>query len=205
VPFVAFVVPWLKPRRVPLTAGLLFLAGLLVLVHAAGWGTDLLGLHRVDLPHEPWQTMTWLLLHDTWAQVIAAWAGLMTGLTMTSRAVGRRGAWGTLLIATATATGMAAALPGGLSRLSWPAPGGVVPVYAAFGMGIVAWWKMRHELTYRRRADWIAGFGTIALVVIALAAPVVRGTVFRPHLLAAALIGALGVALLERHWEPAVR
>jgi len=206
VPFVAFVLPVLAPRRVPLTVGLLLLAlGMVIAGPGDAERATILGLSPGALPHEPWRTLTWLFAHGSWAQAIASWAGLLAGMTMTSRAIGPRGAWGVLLTALTASTGLAAALPGGLSALTWPALGGVVPVYAVFGMGVVAWWKMREELTYRRRADWLAGFGTIGLAVTALAAPVIRHAPLRPHLFAAVLIGGLGVALMERHWEPSIR
>jgi hypothetical protein len=168
MPFVRFALPVGRP----LLWDVLLLAAVLVTLQvvAAISGVDLVGALALEggrVGHQPWRLLTWVTVQADWLGVATAAVGLVVGMTMASRWAGRRISWAGLA--------GAALLPG---MYAWWAlePGEVLAgasaaLYAALGMGFGAWFQLRHELTYRRRADRIAAFGALGLVALALAVP----------------------------------
>ena len=165
MPFTRFAFPVLRPRRLDLVA----LAVALVVLHAVSLGAGLdatgtLGLVAGRVPEEPWRLASWVLVQQNWLAVCANTVGLAVGLTMAARCGGGWVAW----------VGLAGAvlLPG---LWAWQVlepdevlVGASPALYAALGMGVAAWFKLRHELTYARRADVLSGLATLGLVGLVL-------------------------------------
>jgi hypothetical protein len=209
VPFSTFALPVLAPRR----WGVLALLGTLLALHGlfdlAGLGhADLaksLGLRTDRLVLEPWRLISWVLVQPGWPQAVAGCVGLGVGMTMASRVIGPRAAWTTMVAAVVLAALGAWWLPVSERGLPWPLVGAIGPVYAAFGMGLVAWWRIRGELTYSRRADWLMGFATIGLVLAALAGPLALGNPIRAHHILAWAVGVVGASVTPRQWRSSIR
>ena len=168
MPFLRFALPVVRPHLWDLLA----VAVVILALQAAdtlsgGHFAQALGLDPGLIGAEPWRLLTWPLGQPGWLAAIGNAVGLTVGLTMASRCSGRLVAWGGLLGATLLA-----------GLWSWYdldtgelLSGASAAMYAALGMGLVAWLRVRHELTYAKRSDWLAGFGTIGVVLLALAVP----------------------------------
>ena len=196
MPFTSFALPLFRPLRLDIVAVL----GLIVTVHAIGVSADLdlmarAGLHAEQTARQPWRLVTYAVVHPGWVPAIGNSIAVVVGMTMCARATGPGVAW----------LGLSGGvfLPGlwlwfGLEGDQ--SMGGSSPaVYAALGMGAVAWNRMRHELTYHRRRDWLAGFGTLGLVALALAMPLLLQSPVRGGHAVGFTWGALLVGLSRRH------
>ena len=168
MPFLRFALPVVRPRLWDLTfAAVLILALQTADTLLGGQLAQSLGLDPSLIRTEPWRLLTWPLSQPGWLAAIGNAVGLTVGLSMASRCSGRLVAWGGLLGATLLA-----------GLWSWYdleagelLSGASAAMYAALGMGLVAWLRVRHELPYATRSDWLAGFGTIGVVLLALAVP----------------------------------
>ncbi|MCP4868992.1 MAG: rhomboid family intramembrane serine protease [Proteobacteria bacterium] len=191
MPFLRFAFPLVRPRRWDLVfVAVLLLAGVL-------WSDQLLGLDPGKLADEPWRVATWVLAQQGPLQAAGNGIGLAIGMTMAARCGGGWAAW----------TGMAGAilLPG-IWSWYWMEPGellvGASPVlYGALGMGAVSWVRVRHELTYARRKDWMAGFATLGLVALTLAIPMLADETVRGVHVIGFVWGGLVLALIPRDWD----
>ncbi len=198
--FTRFALPVLPTRRWDLVAlGLLF-AALYALDRGLGLGLgEVLSVEKGRTLHQPWRLLGYVLVQpDAWKAVGVA-ASVPVGLTMVVRSCGGWTAWGGALAGT---------LLGGLLAWWWqdvPRLGAASLVYTALGMAAVAWFRMREELTYARRVDWIAGFGTLLLVLAALGMPLLMKQPFHPEYLATSILGGAVVALSPRHYTSVMR
>ena len=168
MPFLRFALPVGRP----LLWDVLLLAAVLVALQviAVAAGIDLVGalaLRGDRVAEQPWRLLSWVTVQADWLGVATAALGLVVGMTMASRQAGRRISWAGL------AGG--ALLPG--LYAAWALePGEVLAgasaaLYAALGMGFGAWYRLRDELTYRRRVDRITAFSALGLVALALLVP----------------------------------
>jgi len=172
MPFTRFILPLAAPRFLGIFVVATLFAGLALADHilesdlAASWALD-----PALLPAEPWRLLTWCFAQDGWMQASGNAIGLGVGLCMLARCSGRRAAW-----------------IGLLGSVLFPAlwawhdmtdgaqlKGASTALYGALGMGTVAWRKMRHELTYTQRTDWVGGFAVLGLVAFTLAIPLLQG------------------------------
>lgn len=198
--FTNFALPMLPERRWDLMVlGLLF-GGLYLLDRALSLGLgEALSVEKGHTLTQPWRLLLYVLVQpDAWKAVGVA-ISVPVGLTMVVRSSGTWVAWGGALAGT---------LAGGLLAWWWqdvPLRGASSLLYAALGMAGVAWFRMRDELTYARRVDWIAGFGTLGLVAAALALPLVLRQRFHPEYLATFAVGAAVVAFAPRHYASVMR
>ena len=191
MPFLRFAFPFIRPRRWDLVAvAVLLAAGVL-------WSAELLGLDPASLRAQPWRIATWVLAQQGPLQATANGIGLAVGMTMATRCGGAWAAWAGL--------GGAILLPG---LYSWWAmePGDVLvgaspALYGALGMGSASWWRVRHELTYARRTDWMAGFATLGLVGVTLAVPLLADAPARGVHVGGFAWGAALLGLLPRDWD----
>jgi len=135
---------------------------------------------------------------ETWYLALANGAGFAVALTMAVRCSGGWPAW----LALAGAIG----LPAGWSALRGaPELTPTTALYGALGMGAIAWFRVRHELTYRGRVDLMAGFATLGLVALALVAPRLLQAPFRwIHVIAFAWSAAI-LAVTPRAWGDATK
>lgn len=216
MPFLTFVLPFFSPRQWhALVLPILLVAVTLVRAEEGGtleaWGA----IRGGRLLTEPLAVLTYALPHTHWGFALGNGVGLAVGLTMASRTIGARAAWGGLLLGTVVA---------GL-HLSWTlrsdmAVVGASPaVFVALGLASVAWLRMREEITYPRRVDRLAGFATLFLTSAAMATPFLleaaQGTLsnftpeefgtfvlrrIQPVHLTGLAVGALWGALLPRSW-----
>jgi hypothetical protein len=200
VTFTRFALPVLPPRRWDLFAfGLLFLA-MYAIDRSFGLGLGpAIAVEKGRTLHAPWRLLAYVLIQsDAWKAVGVA-AAIPVGLTMVARCSGTWVAWGGALAGT---------LAGGLFAWWWqdvPRLGAASLLYAALGMAAVAWFRMRDELTYARRIDWIAGFGTLGLVAAALGLPLYFEQPFHVEYLAISVLGAAIVALAPRQFDSVMR
>jgi hypothetical protein len=191
VPFVRFAFPFVRPRRWDLIAmAVVVLAGLL-------WSEELLGLDPGKLASEPWRLGTWMLAQRGPLEAVGNAIGLAVGMTMATRCGGGWAAW--------TGTVGAILLPG---LWSWHLLEsgellvGASPVlFGALGMGAASWFRVRHELTYGKRTDWMAGFATLGLVGVALAIPLVDESATPGVHVIGLVWGALVLGLIPRDWD----
>ena len=198
--FVNFVLPVLKPRRWDFLAfGLLFVAvdGLDRLLHL-GLGPAL-DLDAGSL-QAPWRLLSYALIQpDPWRAAGAALA-VPVGMTMAARTCGPAAAWTGILVG---------AVVGALGHLLLtPTPGllgASALLYAALAMGTVAWFRVRDELSFARRVDWLAGFGTLGLVLTSLLMPIVGQEPFHPEYALAFVAGLVVTAAWPRHFESVMR
>lgn len=198
MPFLRFALPVGRP----LLWDVLLLAAVLVILQVVGAtsGLDLVGALALEggrIGSQPWRLFSWVTVQADWLGVATAAVGLVVGMTMASRQAGRRISWGGL------AGG--ALLPG---LYAWWAlePGEVLAgastaLYAALGMGFGAWYRLRSELTYRRRADRLAAFSALGLVALALAVPRVVDAPVRWIHVIGFLWGLLLLLLAPSGWE----
>ncbi len=120
--------------------------------------------------------------------------GVLVGATMATRAAGSPATWGGLTVGV-LASGL---LPGTTWAVDAVTAGAL---FAALGMGSVAWLRTREELTYARRLDILCGLATVALVVLAVGLSAWLGRLSWPN--AAAFVGgALVLSVAPRSWEP---
>ncbi len=141
--------------------------------------------------------LSYALVHPGWVVAIGNAIGVGVGMTMASRTAGPLAAWVGIVGASLLAgLWMSLQLDGNVSI------GGASPaLFAALGMGSVAWRRIRHELTYGQRRDLIAGFGTIGLVAFALAMPLVLNNPAK-WIHGIGLAWGLGItSLFPRHWD----
>ena len=168
MPFTRFILPFASPRFL----GLFVIAALFLVVSlvdslmgqglAASWV-----LEPARVAEEPWRLLTWCFAQEGWVQAAGNAVGLGVGLSMMARCSGQWAAWIGLI--------GSVLLP---ALWAWQdmAPdarlyGASTALYGSLGMGLVAWRKMRHELTYSQRKDWVAGFAVLVLVAFTLAIP----------------------------------
>lgn len=173
MPFTRFVLPLSPPRL----WGLFSIAALLLVVAVLNGFSDgqvasSWALEPGKVGTQPWRLLTWCLVQEGWVQAGGNAIGLGVGLTMMARCSGRIPAW----------TGLAGSilLPALWAWYSMEDPGAQLVgastlLYGALGMGSGAWLKMRHELTYTQRSDWIAGLSVLVLVGFTLSIPVWLG------------------------------
>ncbi|MEE2828497.1 MAG: rhomboid family intramembrane serine protease [Myxococcota bacterium] len=168
MPFTRFILPVAQPRL----WGIFGIAAVLIAFQIIDGilPNDLgssCGLTPSALRSEPWRLITWCLVQAGWIQAAGNAVGLGVGLTMTARCSGKWPTW----------IGLAGAvvLP---ALWAWhdmdpdaSLVGASTLLYGALGMGSVAWLKMRDELTYTERSDWVAGFAALLLVGFALSIP----------------------------------
>ena len=198
--FTRFALPVLPARRWDLVGlGLLF-GALYVANRGLGLGLDeALAIERGHTLTQPWRLLLHALVQgDAWKAVGVA-ISVPVALTMVVRSSGGWVAWGGALAGTAL---------GGLLAWWWqdvPRLGASSLLYAGLGMATVAWWRMRDELTYARRVDQIAGFGTLALVAAALALPLLMKQPFHAEYLATACFGGAVVTFAPRHYDSVMR
>jgi hypothetical protein len=168
MPFTRFILPFATPRLLGL-AGMAFLFLVLSLIDSlSGEGFSALWvLEPSRLGEEPWRLLTWCFAQEGWVQASGNAVGLTIGLSMMARCSGQGAAWlglsGSILLPALWAwhdMGPNDQLYGASTAL-----------YGALGMGLVSWRKMRHELTYTQREDWVAGFAVLLLVGFTLAIP----------------------------------
>lgn len=200
VTFTRFALPVLPSRRWDLVGlGLVF--GLLYIVdRAVGLGMgEALAVEKGHTLHQPWRLLLYAVVQaDAW-KAVGVSVSVPVALTMVVRSSGGWVAWGGALGGT---------LLGGLLAWWWqdvPRLGASSLLYAGLGMAAVAWWRMRDELSFARRVDQIAGFGTLALVGAALALPLLMRQPFHAEYLATALFGGAVVALSPRHYASVMR
>jgi len=197
MPFTTFALPLFRPQRFDIALLLALLLG----VHATLAlgeldGIALAGLHADQAARQPWRLLTYFLVHPGWVPTVGNGIGLVVGMTMTARVAGAWIAWLGLL--------GGVLLPGlwlwfgleGDQSMAGSSPA----LYATLGMGTVAWIRMRHELTYHRRRDRLAGFGILGLVGFALAMPLLLQSPVRGVHAVGVLWGGLLVGLSPRHW-----
>ncbi len=198
VQFTRFALPALPPRRWDLLGLGLIFAALFGLDRALGIG-EWLSVEKGRALTQPWRLLLYVLVQgDVWKAVGVA-VSVPVGLNMVVRSSGGWVAW---------AGALAGTLVGGLLAWWWqevPPLGASALLYTALGMAAVAWWRMRDELTYARRIDRIAGFGTLALVGAALALPLVMEQPFHAEYLATSVVGALVVGIAPRHYDSVMR
>ena len=168
VPFTRFISPLAAQRLYGLfgVAALFLLIGLVDSL-TGGQGVVQWGLRPELLETEPWRLMTWCLAQEGSVQASANAIGLGVGLTMAARCAGQWAAWsgliGSILLPALWASRdmeTGATLYGASTAL-----------YGALGMGLVAWRKLRLELTYTQKQDWISGFAVLGIVAFTLAIP----------------------------------
>jgi hypothetical protein len=168
MPFTRFILPFAAPRLPGLSAvaALFLIVALLDELSGAGH-VSALALEPGKVTAEPWRMVTWCFAQEGWVQAFGNAIGLGVGLSMMARCSGRTPAWigliGSILLPALWAwRDMApdAQLYGASTAL-----------YGALGMGLVAWRKMRHELTYTKRTDWVGGFAVLAIVGFTLVIP----------------------------------
>ncbi len=198
--FTRFALPVLPKRRWDLVA----LGGIFALLYVVdrilGLGLgDVLSVEKEHTLSQPWRLLAYVLVQpDAWKAVGVA-ISVPVGLTMVVRSSGGWVAWGGALGGT---------LLGGLLAWWWqevPLLGAASLLYAGLGMAAVAWWRMRDELTYARRIDWIAGFATLGLVAAALALPLLMKQPFHAEYLATSILGGAVVAIAPRHYPSLLR
>jgi hypothetical protein len=200
VTFTRFALPVLPTRRWDLLILGLIFAVLFGVDRGLGLGLgEWLSVEKGHTLRQPWRLVLYVLVQaDPWKAVGVAIA-VPVGLNMVVRSSGGWVAWGGALGGT---------LIGGLLAWWWqevPLLGASSLLYTALGMATVAWWRMRDELTYARRVDWIAGFATLGLVAAALALPLVLDQPFHAEYLATALFGGAVVAFAPRHYVTVMR
>lgn len=161
------------------------------------WSESLLGLDPGRLRAEPWRLATWVLAQTGWLPAVGNAVGLAVGLTMAIRCCGGWTGWAGLLgaIVIPAMWSWYDLEPGELLT------GASTALYGALGMGLVAWFRVRHELTYARRIDWMAGFATLGLVGLALAVPVLTEAPSRWIHVIAFTWGALLLSAVPRDWD----
>ena len=129
-------------------------------------------------------------------KVLGVMPGVVVGATMATRVGGMHATWGGLL-AGVLASGL---LPGTNWALDAVTTGAL---FAALGMGSVAWLRMQEEITYMRRMDILCGLATVALVLMAVGLSAWLGRLTWPNA-AAFVCGGLVLSLAPRSWEPPV-
>jgi len=168
MPFTRFILPFAAPRLL----GLFAVATLFLTVALADHllGVDLASAWSLTpalVPSEPWRLITWCFAQAGCIQASGNAIGLGVGLCMMARCSGRKAAW----------IGLAGSivLPALWAWQDMPPDaqlqGASTALYGALGMGIVAWRRMRHELTYTQRMDWVGGFAVLGLVAFTLVIP----------------------------------
>lgn len=197
MPFTTFALPLFRPRRLDIALLLVLLICVHAMLSLAQWdGVSLAGLHADQAARQPWRLLSYFLVHPGWVPTVGNGVGLVVGMTMTARVAGSWTAWLGLL--------GGVLLPGlwlwfgleGDQSMAGSSPA----LYATLGMGTVAWIRMRHELTYHRRRDRMAGFGTLGLVAFALTMPLLLQSPVRGVHAVGVVWGGLLVGLSPRPW-----
>lgn len=195
MPFTRFIWP-LAPARlygVFAVAALFLVVGLLDAL-TGGTGSSTWGLRPDMLRNEPWRLLTWCLAQEGWLQASANAIGLGVGLTMTARCAGRAATWagliGSILLPALWAS---RDMVDGATLY-----GASTALYGSLGMGLVAWRRVRLELTYTQKQDWLAGFAVLGLVSFTLVIPRLLDAPARGIHIIAFCWGALLVALWPR-------
>jgi hypothetical protein len=168
MPFTRFILPFAAPRFLGIFAIAALFAGVAIADHVLDVGlTASWALDPTLIREQPWRLLTWCFSQDGWVQASGNAVGLGIGLSMMARCSGQSAAWigllGSILLPALWAwhdMADSAELHGASTAL-----------YGALGMGIVSWRKMRHELTYTQRTDWVGGFAVLLLVGFTLAMP----------------------------------
>lgn len=131
---------------------------------------------------------------ETWYLAVANGAGFAVALTMGVRCAGGWPTWFALLGSIGVPAGWSA-MRGELELTPTTA------LYGALGMGLIAWFRVRHELTYRGRVDIMMGFATLGLVGLALIAPRLLHAPFRWIHVIAFVWAAIVLAAVPRDWD----
>jgi membrane associated rhomboid family serine protease len=198
VTFTRFILPFLKPARWDLLLPLLLALASALAVLALGaepWAARL-ALDGDSLAAEPWRLLSYVVAHEHPVTALGNGIAVTVGMSMTARASGRWVAWAGFLGSVVLAGLYTWMLMGKDATLLGASPA----VYAALGMGGTSWLKMRDEITYQRRADWMAGFGVLGVVAFALAVPRLLDNPVRwVHAVGIAWGAALGIAG-RREW-----
>ncbi len=127
-------------------------------------------------------------------KVVGLIPGVLVGATMATREGGLPATWGGLA-AGVLASGL---LPGTTWAVDAVSTG---TLFAALGMGCVAWLRAREELTYARRLDVLCGLATVALAVLAVGLSAWLGRLSWPNA-AAFVCGGLVLSVAPRNWTP---
>ena len=127
-------------------------------------------------------------------RILGVVPGVLVGATMGTRAAGPIPAWlglvGGVLV------------PGLWPGLDWDLSSSATgALFAALGMGAIAWRRVRLELTYARRIDLLCGLATVVLVLLALGLSWAAERLIWPNAAAFAWGGAL-LAFAPRAWTP---
>lgn len=202
MPFVSFALPLLNPRRWDAVA--LGILVVVVFLLDRGLGLQLADVLSVEPQltlSEPWRLLGYALIQPNAWNVVGVAVAAPVGLTMATRTCGGLAGWVGVLGGTLLGALLAHVFGSEAGRLT----GAAAMLYAALGMGAVAWFRVRDELSYGKRVDWVAGFGTLALVALALAFPLVRRMAFHPEYAVTTLFGALLMTFWPRHFESVMR
>jgi hypothetical protein len=128
-----------------------------------------------------------------WLRILGLVPGVLVGATMATRTSGPLATWVGLVLGVVVAK----LVPG----TGWTLDAGTTAaLFAALGMGAVAWRRVRVELTYSRRVDVLCGLATLALVALALSLSWVSGRLSWPNAAAFGL-GAAILTFTPRVWD----
>ncbi len=202
MPFVSFALPLFKPRRWDAVALGVLIVVMFLLDRGLGLQlADSLSVERGLTLSQPWRLLGYALIQPNAWNVVGVAVAVPVGLTMATRTCGSVAGWVGVVGGTLIGALLAHFFGGEAGRLT----GAAALLYTSLGMGAVAWFRVRDELTYRGRVDWVVGFGTLALVALALVFPLVRQLAFRPEYAVTTVFGALLMTFWPRHWESVMR
>ncbi len=135
-------------------------------------------------------------MHSGSPALLRVWGvvpGVVVGATMATRTAGPLPTWAGLIVGVLVA--------GLLLGTGWTLEAGTrAALFAALGMGTVAWRRVRVELTYGRRLDVLFGLATVGLVVLAVGLSGASARLSWPDAVAFGS-GAVVLAFTPRVWN----